>query len=94
MLHVVLPSQLESYTSGLRELELEFQDPSHTNLSLVNVIQELDRRFPGLKFRLVDEQGQIRRHIAIFVGENLVRVLDHPLSGSERIQIVGALSGG
>jgi len=54
----------------------------------------LDRRFPSIRFRLVDEQGGIRRHIAMFVGETMVRSLDVPVADNNRVQIVGALSGG
>jgi hypothetical protein len=47
-----------------------------------------------MAFRIVDEQQRIRRHIAIFVGEEMVRTLDAPVGADARVQIVGALSGG
>ena len=68
MIHVVIPSQLESYTHGVRELKL---GPQHC-ATLAEVMAVLDSRYPGIRFRIVDEQGSIRRHIAIFVGETLV----------------------
>ena len=92
MIQVFLPSQLESYTEGVRQVELDMSDNSELTLS--SVIQKLDERYKGLAFRIVDEQQQIRRHIAIFVGEHLVRELDYPLKNEARVQIVGALSGG
>lgn len=48
----------------------------------------------GLAFRIVDKQGNIRRHIAIFVGETMVRGLRVLIGENARVQIVGALSGG
>jgi photosystem II stability/assembly factor-like uncharacterized protein len=53
----------------------------------------LDARFPGLRFRIVDEQDQIRPHINVFVGDAVAKSLDHPV-GDATVQIVGALSGG
>lgn len=96
MIRVFLPSQLDSYTGGLREVQLEPAQLSLSgeHLTLMDVIQALDKRFKGLAFRVVDEQQQIRRHIAMFVGEEMVRRLDIPLEENARVQIVGALSGG
>lgn len=93
MIRVFIPSQLESYTSGVREVMLDLGSDSAPH-RLLQVMDALDRMFPGLKFRIVDEQGNIRRHIAVFVGETLVRDLDAALAAEDRVQIVGALSGG
>ena len=57
-------------------------------------IGALDRRFPGLAFRVIDEQGQIRPHMNIFLGEEKVSDLATPITASAEIYIVGALSGG
>jgi hypothetical protein len=54
----------------------------------------LDRRFPGFAFRIVDEQGQIRPHMNLFVSEEKVRDIATPVTGAAEIYIVGALSGG
>ena len=93
MITVVLPSQLDSYTRGTRQVMLEFGQTGAPP-TLGNVMDALDERFHGLKFRVIDEQDQIRRHIAIFVGETLVHALDTTLGENARVQIVGALSGG
>jgi sulfur-carrier protein len=90
MIRVFLPTQLDSYTGGQREIEL----PTSPGWQLSDLMRALDQRYPGVRFRLVDEQGNIRRHIAMFVGEQMVRTLDVPLQDDERVQIVGALSGG
>lgn len=57
-------------------------------------LAELDRRFPGLRFRLVDEQGGIRPHIKLFLDARQVRDLGIGLPASGELMIVGALSGG
>lgn len=90
---VVIPTQLHSYTDHAREVSLRFDDHTHVQ-PLRAVVAMLDARFPGMGFRIVDEQGRIRRHIAIFIGETLVRNLDAPVAADARVQIVGALSGG
>ena len=57
-------------------------------------LAELDRRFPGLRFRLVDEQGAIRPHVKLFLDARQVRDLGIGLPASGELMIVGALSGG
>jgi molybdopterin converting factor small subunit len=78
---------LYSYTGGLRTVEVEAS-------TLGGAISALDQRFPGAGFRVVDEQGQIRPHMNVFVGEESVRDLTTPVSAGAEIYIVGALSGG
>jgi molybdopterin synthase sulfur carrier subunit len=78
---------LHSYTGGLKVVEV--------NASTVGqAIAALDRRFPGIAFRVVDEQRQIRPHMNIFLGEEKVRDIDASIEGTAEIYIVGALSGG
>lgn len=92
-MRVVIPTQLDSYTNHEREIDVDLSggdgDPT-----LAELIAELDARYPGMGFRIVDEQQRIRRHIAIFVGERMVHSLEVRLARDARIQIVGALSGG
>lgn len=90
MIRVVLPSQVDSYTQGQREQLLDASGIS----TLADVMWALEKCFPGMRFRLIDEHGDIRRHIAIFVGESMVRALDVAIADNDRVQIVGALSGG
>lgn len=56
-------------------------------------LADLEPRHPGLRFRVIDEQGRIRPHIKFFVGGEQVRGLDAPVGDAE-VQIVAALSGG
>lgn len=94
MIRVFLPSQLDEYTGGQRELSLDLPLETDGAVALARVIEAVDARYRGAGFRLVDEHGQIRRHIAMFVGETMVRTLEARVAEGGRVQIVGALSGG
>jgi len=83
---VKLPSQLYSY-AGVKQVEVSGQ-------TLSEVLLELDRRYPGLRFRIIDEQDRIRRHIHIFVNKEMADGLAQPLAPGDEIRIIGALSGG
>lgn len=85
-MRVELPTQVHSYTGGVSAVEVE-------GATLLEVVDSLDARYPGLKFRIVDEQDRIRPHIRFFVGEAMARSLSHAV-GDETVKIVGALSGG
>ena len=58
------------------------------------MLADLDRRYSGIRFRMIDEQGRIRRHIRIFVNGEQVRDLTQPLTATDEVIIVQALSGG
>jgi molybdopterin converting factor small subunit len=78
---------LYSYTSGLKTIEVE-------GTTLGEAIAAMDRRYPGVAFRVIDEQGRVRPHMNLFVGEQSVRDLETPVADGTEIFIVGALSGG
>jgi sulfur-carrier protein len=84
---VRIAALLHSYTGGLKVIEVEAS-------SVGEAIAALDRRFPGIAFRIVDEQGQIRPHMNIFLGEEKVRDVAASIAEPAEIYIVGALSGG
>ena len=87
MMKVRLTSVLNSYTKGQKEVELEGK-------TVMIIINKLDKMFPGIKFRFVDEHDQIRSHMMIFVDKYRVDDLDMKLYGDEEIFIVQSLSGG
>ena len=58
------------------------------------VFDDLDRQYPGIRFRLVDEQDRLRRHVRCFVNETDARDMATELRPGDRIFLVGALSGG
>jgi molybdopterin converting factor small subunit len=58
------------------------------------VLDDLDRQFPGLRFRVVDEQGRMRPHMKVFVNQEAVRALGEAVAASDEVTIMQALSGG
>ena len=60
-MRVFIASPLHSYTGGRGEVEC-------AGATVAEVLAELDRRYPGLRFRVVDEQDRIRQHMRIYVG--------------------------
>jgi molybdopterin converting factor small subunit len=85
-LKVLVPSPLRSYT-GAREVEA-------AGTTIAEVLADLERRHPGLRFRMIDEQDRMRPHIRLFVNGEQVFELAHRLREGDSIQIVQALSGG
>jgi sulfur-carrier protein len=83
---VIIPSPLRSYTVE-REVDAR-------GATLAELVLDLDRRYPGIRFRMIDEQGSIRPHIRFFVNGELVQELAVPLGPADEVQIVQALSGG
>lgn len=84
---VLVPSPLFSYTAHKREVEAR-------GASLEELLQDLDRQFPGIRFRMIDEQDAIRPHVRLFVNRERVRSLDVPLEDGDEVQILQGLSGG
>ena len=84
---VRLPTPLIEYTGGLREVEANGD-------TLDDLLRDLDQRYPGIRFRMLDEQDQIRAHIKLFVNAELERSLDSRLNKQDIVIIVAALSGG
>lgn len=83
---VLIPGALRSYT---RTSPVEAGGDT-----LHDLFDDLDRRFPGLRFRVVDEQNRLRPNMRIFVNGLGVRNLQHPLQADDFVAIVLALSGG
>ncbi|MGE5523612.1 MAG: MoaD/ThiS family protein [Rhodospirillaceae bacterium] len=83
---VLIPSALRSYTeSSIAEA---------SGATLAEVLADLDRRYAGIRFRMVDEQDRIRRHIRVFVNGEQVHDLARTLAPADEVVIVQALSGG
>jgi sulfur-carrier protein len=65
--------------------------------TVAEVVTALEQRFPGLSTYLLDDQGALRRHVNIFVDDDLIldrQNLSDPLTDSNRVYIFQALSGG
>ena len=84
---VLIASPLRSYTGERRDVEAD-------GATLAEVLADLDRRYPGIRFRMIDEQDAIRRHIRIWVNQDQVSTLDVALRASDEVIILQALSGG
>ncbi len=84
---VHIPSALRSYTEQKSEIAAEGK-------TLADVLSALDRRYHGLRFRIITEQDRIRPHIRIFINEQQVWDLSVALQPDDRIHIICALSGG
>lgn len=87
-MRVLIPNPLLSYTHDARAVEA-------TGTTLDELTHDLDRQFPGIRFRIIDEHERVRRHIKLFVNRDQA---DHdlatPLHAGDEVMIVAALSGG
>lgn len=83
---VLIPGALRSYTR-VAHAQAE-------GSTLDALFADLERQYPGLRFRVVDEQNQLRANMRIFVDGVGVRSLQHPLQPSSYVALVLALSGG
>lgn len=94
VVRVRVPSPLRSYTgSSIVDVAVPVLAPEHPP-ALRGVLAALDLAYPGIRFRIIDEQRQIRRHIKLFIGGTLVRDLSAPIPAGAEVMIVAALSGG
>ncbi len=83
---VLIPGALQSYT---RAAHVEAD-----GATLDEMFSDLDRRYPGLRFRVVDEQGRLRPNMRLFVNGLGTRDLAHALKDDDFVAVVLALSGG
>jgi molybdopterin converting factor small subunit len=83
---VRIATPLLSYT-GAREVEAQ-------GGTVGELLDDLERRHPGLRFRMIDERNRIRPHMRIFVNREAVQGLDAQLAPDDEVQILQALSGG
>ncbi len=80
-------SVLYDYTGGRAEVEA-------SGATVAAVLDELERRFPGLRFRVIDEQGRIRAHMRVFVSGVAIADLRARVGEKDELHVLGALSGG
>jgi len=85
-MNVLIPTPLHSYTGKAR---VEAQ-----GATLAGVLADLDRQFPGIRFRMIDEQDRMRAHIRFFVNGEQVFDLARPMRATDDLRILQALSGG
>ena len=86
-MRVRIPTPLRSYTAQQSVVEA-------AGSTVDAVLLDLDRQFKGIRFRLVDEQNNLRKHMKIWVNEDAVRDLSTPVTDADEVTIMQALSGG
>lgn len=84
---VSIPTPLRSYTTGEALVEAE-------GATLRQLLDDLDRRHPGLRFRVVDEQGRLRQHMRVFLNRSVATDLDQAVKAGDEVTLMQALSGG
>ncbi len=90
MATVRIPTPLRKLTQGLEEV-------SASGATIGALITDLEAKYPGLKERLCDDKGQVRRFVNIFANDEDIRFLQNletPVKDSDEISIVPAIAGG
>ena len=82
-----IPTPLRSYTGQRAVVDADGR-------TVAELLADLDRRYPGIRFRVVDEQGRLRKHMKVFVAQESVRDLTTAVDGVDEIVLMQALSGG
>lgn len=86
-MQVRIPTPLRSYTGERSTVDAD-------GTTVAELLDDLDRRFPGLRFRVVDEQHRLRPHMKVFVDQDAVRDLGTPVTEANEVTLMQALSGG
>jgi molybdopterin converting factor small subunit len=84
---VLIPTPLRSYTGNASWVDAQ-------GATLNALVNDLDRQYPGIRFRMINEQGRMRPHVRFFVNAVAVHDMALPLAPTDEVCIVQALSGG
>lgn len=90
MASVYIPTPLRRLTGGLSKVEAQAAD-------VAQLLDDLEARYPGLRQRICEEDGNIKRFVNLFVnGEEIraLRGLRTPLRNGDEVFIIPAMSGG
>ena len=87
---VHIGSVLYEYTGGRADVEV----PLGRGATVGKVLDALEQRYPGLRFRVIDEQGRVRQHMRLYLGNESVRDLERAVGARDELHVLGALSGG
>jgi molybdopterin synthase sulfur carrier subunit len=88
--HVRVPTILRTYTGGDSEVTAE-------GGTLGDVLEDLDRRYAGIKARILDDQGELRRFVNVYVGNDDVRFLEGLATATPdgaQVSVIPAVAGG
>jgi molybdopterin converting factor small subunit len=78
---------LESYAGGARDVQAN-------GATVAELLLDLDIRYPGIRFRMINEQDQLRPHMKIFVNRESINLLETAIAPEDEIVILQSLSGG
>jgi molybdopterin synthase sulfur carrier subunit len=84
---VRIPTPLRSYTGNQANVEA-------SGSTVGELLEDLDRQFPGIAFRVVDEQGRMRQHMVVWLDGERCRDLSASVEGQDELVLMQALSGG
>ena len=87
---VRIPTILRTYTGGESEVSAE-------GGTLAEVLDDLDSNHSGIKGRIIDETGELRRFVNVYVGNDDVRFLDNlatPTPDGAQVSVIPAVAGG
>ncbi|MDQ3661355.1 MAG: MoaD/ThiS family protein [Actinomycetota bacterium] len=87
---IKIPTQLRSLTNDAPEVEAQ-------GVTVSEIVDDLEARYPGLKERLMDDSGKLRRFVNIYVNDEDVRFLDGigtEVPDGARLSIIPAVAGG
>ena len=84
---VFIPTQLRNYTNGATQVPA-------SGSTVDEALRDLDARYPGLRFRIIDEQNRIRQHMRIFVDGERALQITAPVKANGEVHVFGALTGG
>jgi molybdopterin converting factor small subunit len=84
---VRIASPLRSYTAGASSVAAD-------GSTLHDVLLDLEQHFPGILFRMVDEQDRIRPHMRLFVNTSEAKKLSDSVRAGDTVHVICALSGG
>ena len=89
-IEVRIPTILRTYTGGESEVDA-------AGATLAEVLDDLDASYTGIKGRILDESGELRRFVNVYVGNDDVRFLDNlatPTPDGAQISVIPAVAGG
>ncbi len=90
MIQVRVPTPLRKYTAGADSVEA-------SGATVGALVSDLDKRYPGIKDRICEANGTVKRFVNLFVNGEDIRFLQHldtPLKAGDELSIVPAIAGG
>ena len=87
---VRIPVQLRALTNGEEMV-------SASGKSVLEIIEDIEKKYPGVKERICEADGRVRRFVNIFVNEEDIRFLENlqtPISDKDEVSIIPAIAGG